>query len=152
MQAITTYLTFEKNGQAAVEFYTSIFKDSHIHSSMVLPDTGQLLHASFALNGQEFMAMDGGPHFKFEDGISLFITCKDQEEVDYYWDRLTADGGEPGRCGWLKDKFGVSWQVIPVALGQLMSDPDRAKSMRVREAMLQMSKIEVAGLQRAYEG
>lgn len=117
-----------------------------------MPGSDQLLHASFSLDGQEFMAMDAGPTFSFADGISLFVTCADQQEVDYFWEQLTADGGEAGQCGWLKDKFGVSWQVIPSALGQLMSDPDQEKSGRVMQAMLKMNKIIVADLQKAYDG
>jgi predicted 3-demethylubiquinone-9 3-methyltransferase (glyoxalase superfamily) len=146
---ITTFLTFESKGKEAVDFYVSVFKNSHINSSMVMPGSDQLLHASFTLDGQDFMAMDGGDHFKFEDGFSLFITCQDQEEVDYYWEKLTADGGAPGQCGWLKDKYGVSWQVVPTALGELMSNPDQAAAGRVMQAMLGMGKIKVAELEAA---
>ena len=150
MQKITTFLTFESNGKAAVDFYVSVFKNSQLNSAMVMPGGDKLLHASFTLDGQEFMAMDGGEHFKFEQGTSLFVTCEDQAEVDYFWEKLGA-GGEPGQCGWLKDKFGVSWQIIPTALGQLMQDPDPAKSQRVMQAMLKMGKIDVDGLRRASE-
>ncbi|MEO5950361.1 MAG: VOC family protein [Candidatus Saccharimonadales bacterium] len=149
MQKITTFLTFKSNGRDAVEFYTSLFKNSHIHSQMVMPGSNQLLHASFTLNDQEFMAMDGGEHFKFEDGISLFISCEGQDEVNHYWSALSSDGGEPGQCGWLKDKFGVSWQVVPTALGELMSNPDPEKSQRVMQAMLKMTKIEISKLEAA---
>jgi predicted 3-demethylubiquinone-9 3-methyltransferase (glyoxalase superfamily) len=152
MANITTFLTFKENGKQAVEFYCSVFKDSKINHAMTMPGSDQLLHASFVLNGKEFMAMDGGDHFKFEDGISLFIGCNDQAEVDYYWDALTADGGEPGQCGWLKDRFGVSWQVIPWRLGELMSDPDPKKSGRVMQAMLKMGKINIAELEQAHSG
>ena len=117
---------------------------------MVMPGTNQLLHASFSLDGQEFMAMDAGPDFKFEQGISLFVTCDTQDEVDYFWEKL-GEGGQYQQCGWLKDKFGVSWQVIPTALGQLMGDPDPTKSQRVMQAMLQMTKIDTKGLQDAYD-
>jgi len=151
MQKITTFLTFESRGKEAVNFYVSIFKNSKVNSVMVMPGSDTLLHASFTLDDQDFMAMDGGPHFKFAQGTSLFVTCEDQAEVDYYWEKLTADGGKPGQCGWLEDKFGVSWQIIPKALGELMQDPDRAKSQRVMEAMLKMGKIEIEGLKRAYE-
>lgn len=151
MQKITTFLTFESRGKEAVDFYVSIFKNSKVNGSMVMPGGDQLLHASFMLNGEEFMAMDGGEHFKFEDGTSLFVTCEDQAEVDYFWEKLGA-GGKPGQCGWLKDKFGVSWQIIPKALGQLMSDPDPAKAGRVRQAMLKMGKIDIAGLEQAHKG
>lgn len=151
MQKITTFLTFESRGKEAVEFYVSIFKNSQINSMMVMPGEDKLLHASFMLDGQAFMAMDGGPYFKFEVGTSLFVTCETQDEVDYFWDKLTEDGGEPGKCGWLKDKFGVSWQIIPEALGQLMGNPDHAKAMKVRDAMLQMEKIDIKGLEAAAE-
>jgi predicted 3-demethylubiquinone-9 3-methyltransferase (glyoxalase superfamily) len=152
MQKITTFLTFKKDGKKAVDFYCSIFKDSKISHAMTRPDSNQLLRAAFTLNGQEFMAMDAGdyPGFTFTDGISLFISCKDQAEVDYYWDALLADGGETQACGWLKDQFGVRWQVIPNRLGELMSDPDPAKSGRVMQAMMGMIKIDVAGLEAAY--
>lgn len=150
MPKITTYLTFDNRGKEAVDFYVSIFKNSHINSTMVMPGGQQLLHASFTLDGQEFMAMDGGPHFTFAQGTSLFVSCEDQAEVDYFWEKLTLDGGEPGQCGWLTDKFGLSWQVIPKALGQLMQGPDPTKSQHVMEAMLKMGKIDVAELERAY--
>jgi predicted 3-demethylubiquinone-9 3-methyltransferase (glyoxalase superfamily) len=149
MQKITTFLTFESRGRDAVDFYASIFKNSAVNSSMVMPGSDILLHASFTLDGQEFMAMDGGPTFTFEQGTSLFVTCDTQEEVDYFWEKL-GEGGEPGQCGWLKDKFGVSWQIVPKALGELMQDPDPAKSQRVMQAMLQMGKIDIAGLEQAY--
>lgn len=148
MQQITTFLTFEKDGAQAIEFYLSIFKNSKLNSKMVLPN-GQLIHASFELNGQGFMAMDGGDYFKFAEGMSLFVSCDGQEEVDYYWEQLTANGGEPGQCGWLKDRFGVSWQIIPTDLGELMSSGDQGQSIRVREAMLKMNKIDIAGLKQA---
>ena len=150
MQKVTTFLTFESRGMEAVKFYTSIFKDSKINSSMVLPGTDQLLHASFSLDGQEFMAMDGGDYFKMKEGISLYVDCKDQAEVDFFWEKLS-EGGSSGQCGWLKDQFGVSWQVIPRALGGLMSDPNPAKAQSVREAMLKMNKIKVDELQAAYD-
>lgn len=152
MTKITTFLTFESRGKQAVDFYTAIFKNSQVNSVMTMPGGDQLLHASFSLAGQDFMAMDGGPTFKFEEGTSLFISCEDQDEVDYYWESLTANGGKPGQCGWLKDQFGVSWQVIPKRLGELMSDPDREKSGRAMQAMLKMGKIEVQELQDAFDG
>jgi predicted 3-demethylubiquinone-9 3-methyltransferase (glyoxalase superfamily) len=151
MQKITTYLIFNSSGKEAVAFYVSIFKNSEINSIMVMPGGDQLLHALFTLDGQEFMAMDGGPHFKFEDGISLFVTCEDQSEIDYFWEKL-GNGGEVMQCGWLRDKFGVRWQIIPKALGELMSGSDQNRSMRVRDAMLKMKKIDIEGLKQAYEG
>lgn len=154
MQKITTFLSFQKDGKKAVDFYMSVFKDSKLDHAMVRPDNGTLLHAGFSLNGQEFMAIDAGgyPGFTFTDGISLYIACKDQDEVDYYWDALLANGGETQACGWLKDQFGVRWQVIPNRLGELMMDPDPEKSGRVMQAMLNMIKINVAELEAAYKG
>ncbi len=149
MQKITTFLTFKSRGKEAVDFYTKVFKNSKINSIMVMPGGEQLLHASFSLDGQDFMAMDGGEHFKFEDGTSLFVTCQDQAEVDYYWDALTVDGGEPGQCGWLKDKFGVSWQVVPTALGELMGSSDTERAGRVHGAMMKMNKIIIEDLRNA---
>jgi predicted 3-demethylubiquinone-9 3-methyltransferase (glyoxalase superfamily) len=149
MQKVTTFLTFESRGKEAVDFYVATFKNSKLNSSMVTPGGDKLLHASFTLGGQDFMAMDGGEYFKFEQGVSLFVTCDDQAEVDYFWEKLGADG-EYSRCGWLKDKFGMSWQIIPKTLGELMRDPDPAKSQRVMQAMLKMTKIDVAGLEQAY--
>jgi predicted 3-demethylubiquinone-9 3-methyltransferase (glyoxalase superfamily) len=151
MPKITTFLTFERGGKEAIELYCSIFENSTLHHMMVMPGGDQLLHAAFSLDGQEFMAMDGGEEFTFGLGTSLFVNCADQAEVDRYWDSLTATGGEPGQCGWLKDRFGVSWQIIPEILGVLMSGPDPARSMRVRDAMFTMGKLDVAGLQRAYD-
>jgi predicted 3-demethylubiquinone-9 3-methyltransferase (glyoxalase superfamily) len=151
MSKITTFITFDGHGKEAIDLYTAIFKNSKILSVMTHPETGTLLHATFTLDGQHFMAMDGGEHFTFTDGFSLFIDCKTQEEIDYYWEKLTADGGAPGKCGWLKDKFGVSWQVVPEALGQLMTDPNPTKAQSVMEAMLKMGKINIAGLQAAYD-
>lgn len=149
MQKITTFLTFKSRGKDAVDFYMKIFKNSKIHSSMVMPGGEQLLHASFSLDGQDFMAMDGGEHFSFAQGTSLFVTCQDQAEVDYYWEALTANGGEPGRCGWLTDQFGVSWQIVPTALGELMGSSDAEKAARVHGAMMKMNKIIIEDLRNA---
>jgi predicted 3-demethylubiquinone-9 3-methyltransferase (glyoxalase superfamily) len=106
---------------------------------------------SFELDGQEFMALNAGPQFKFNEAVSFFVNCATQEEVDYFWEKLTADGGEESMCGWLKDKYGLSWQIIPSALGELMGDPDPAKAQRVMQAMLKMKKIEIVGLREAYD-
>jgi predicted 3-demethylubiquinone-9 3-methyltransferase (glyoxalase superfamily) len=138
MQAITTFLTFQDQAEEAVELYTSIFPNSRIVSTR--------RHGA----GQSFIALNGGPSFSFAQGISLFVSCNTQEEVDELWERLS-EGGEQGPCGWLTDKFGVSWQVIPKTLGELLNDPDPEKANRVMSAMLQMGKIEVEGLRRAYE-
>jgi predicted 3-demethylubiquinone-9 3-methyltransferase (glyoxalase superfamily) len=157
MQKITTYLWFNNNAEEAVNFYTSIFNNSKILSVSRYPEGtpgvgGQLLTANFQIEGQEFIALNGGPQFKFNEAISLFVNCQTQEEVDTLWKKLTADGGEESMCGWLKDKFGLSWQIVPSALMELLSDPDPAKSQNVMNAMLKMHKIDIATLQRAYEG
>lgn len=152
MNKITTFLTYNNQAEEAVNLYVSIFKNSRVLSMNRMGPDGPVMSATFELDGQKFYALNGGPSFSFAEGISLYVDCQTQEEVDYYWDKLTAGGGEPGRCGWLKDKFGVSWQVIPAALIELMGDPDPAKAQRVVQAMLGMNKIEIAGLRRAYDG
>ena len=146
-QKITPFLWFDNNAEEAMNFYTSIFKDSRIKSIQRLGDN--ILTASFELNGQEFMVLNGGPRFKFTEAISLFVNCEDQQEVDDYWNKLV-NGGEPQQCGWLKDRFGLSWQIIPRALGELMGDKDPEKSKRVMDAMLQMKKIDIATLRAAH--
>jgi predicted 3-demethylubiquinone-9 3-methyltransferase (glyoxalase superfamily) len=156
MQRITTFLTFDDRAEEAIDFYTSIFESSRVVNSTRYGDAGPgpkgaLMSATFELDGQRFMALNGGPSFRFEQGISLFVDCEAQEEVDRYWEALS-EGGEKGPCGWLTDKFGVSWQVVPRALGEMLSDADPEKAQRVMNAMLQMSKIEVDDLRRAYEG
>jgi len=148
-QKITPFLWFDNNAEEAMNFYTSIFKDSRIKSIQRLGDN--ILTASFELNGQEFMVLNGGPRFKFTEAISLFVSCEDQQEVDDYWNKLV-NGGEPQQCGWLKDRFGLSWQIIPRALGELMGDKDPEKSKRVMDAMLQMKKIDIATLRAAHAG
>jgi predicted 3-demethylubiquinone-9 3-methyltransferase (glyoxalase superfamily) len=157
MQKITPFLWFNDNAEEAINFYVSIFKDSKIGTLTRYGDggpgpKGQVMTATFQLEGQQFMALNGGPHFKFTEAISLFVNCETQEEVDTLWDRLTADGGQPSQCGWLKDKFGLSWQIIPSALGRLMHDEDPARAGRVMQAMLQMQKIDIRKLKQAYEG
>jgi predicted 3-demethylubiquinone-9 3-methyltransferase (glyoxalase superfamily) len=153
---ITTFLTFDGSAEEAVDFYVSIFPDSRITSTSRYGDAapypaGTFMSATFELAGQEFVALNApGPDFTFAPGISLFVDCETQEEVDGYWYKL-ADGGEPGPCGWLKDRFGISWQVVPRALGELLGDPDREKANRAMQAMLRMSKIDIAGLEEAAE-
>jgi predicted 3-demethylubiquinone-9 3-methyltransferase (glyoxalase superfamily) len=152
---ITTFLTFDDRAEEAVDFYTSIFDGSRILSTSRYGAAGpgpegSLMTATFELAGQEFMALNGGPSFTFSQGISLFVDCETQEEVDELWEKLS-EGGEKGPCGWLTDRFGVSWQVVPRALGELLNDPDPEKANRVMQAMLQMGKIEIDGLRRAYE-
>jgi len=155
-QKITTFLWFDNNAEEAVNFYVSIFKNSKILNMSRYGDAGpgpkgSVMTCTFQLEGQEFIALNGGPHFKFTEAISLFVDCETQEEVDTLWNKLTADGGAPSQCGWLKDKFGLSWQIIPSALMEMMSDRDPAKSRRVMEAMMQMSKIELQKLKLAYD-
>ena len=155
MQKITPFLWFDQNAEEAIHFYTSIFKNSKLgeisrygEGSPGVP--GTFMTGTFHLNGQEFMALNGGPVFTFTPAISFFINCETQAEVDELWEKLSA-GGEKGQCGWLKDKFGLSWQVVPTRLSELLNDPDPEKSKRVMQAMLQMSKIEIELLQKAYE-
>jgi predicted 3-demethylubiquinone-9 3-methyltransferase (glyoxalase superfamily) len=156
MQKITPFLWFDNNAEEAVNFYTSIFKNSKIGHVTRYGDAGPgpkgtVMTATFQLNGQEFMALNGGPYFKFTEAISLFVDCDTQEEVDELWEKLSA-GGEKSRCGWLKDKYGLSWQIIPKALGKLMGDPNPQKAQAVMQAMLKMDKIIIEDLQKAYDG
>ena len=156
-QKITTYLWFDREAEEAANLYTSIFKNSKILNVARYGDAGPgpkgtAMTVNFQLDGQEFIALNGGPMYKFTEAISLLVDCETQEEVDRLWNKLTADGGEQSMCGWLKDKFGLSLQIIPSALFRLMSDPDPEKSKRVIEAMLQMKKIDVPALERAHAG
>ena len=156
MQKITPFLWFAGQAEEAMNFYTSIFRNSKIGTVSRYGDAapgpaGQVMTASFQLEGQDFLALNGGPQFAFTPAISLYVDCQDQEEVDTLWEKLSA-GGEPGRCGWLKDRFGVSWQIIPSALPRLMGDKDRAAAARVMQAMLSMSRIDIKALQAAYDG
>jgi len=156
MQKITTFLTFDGQAEEAVNLYTSVFKDSRILSTTRYGDAGpgprgSLMTASFQLAGQEFVALNGGPSFAFAEGISLFVGCDDQQEVDDLWEKLSA-GGEKGSCGWLKDRFGVSWQIVPRVLGTMLGDKDAARSGRVMQAMLQMKKLDIARLEQAFKG
>jgi predicted 3-demethylubiquinone-9 3-methyltransferase (glyoxalase superfamily) len=157
-QTITPCLWFDGQAEEAARFYTSIFPDSRIDETLKNSvDTpggkaGSTLLVSFTLAGQSYQALNGGPHDRFNDAISLAVTCKDQAEVDRYWDALTADGGRPVQCGWLKDKYGVSWQIVPRALMDMLSDPDPARVKCVMEAMMSMIKLDIAALQKAYGG
>ena len=156
MQTITPFLWFNDNAEEAMNFYASIFKNSKIGNISRFPAEGpnadgKVITASFELEGQEFMALNGGPHYSFTPAISLFVNCKTQQEVDDLWDKLV-EGGKPMQCGWLTDKFGISWQIIPSALGEMLQDDDREKAGRVMQAMMQMVKIDVDGLKRAYDG
>ena len=155
MQKITPFLWFDGNAEEAMNFYTSIFKNSKIGRITRYGDAGPgpkgaVMSATFQLDGQEFMALNGGPQFKFTEAISFFVNCETQEEVDELWEKLSA-GGQKSRCGWLKDKYGLSWQIIPSALGEMLGDKDPEKSRRVMKAMLQMDKIDIKGLEQAYK-
>ncbi len=155
MQKITPYLWFDNQAEEAMNFYVSLFKDSKIlNVSRYEVDTpeapGPVVTVTFQLAGQEFMALNGGPYFKFNEAISLFVNCETQEEVDELWEKFL-EGGEEQQCGWLKDRYGLSWQIIPSALGEMLGDPDPKKAQNVMQAMLQMRKIDIAALRRAYE-
>jgi len=156
MSKLTTCLWFDTEGEEAARFYTSVFPNSRItsvtHYGSAGPrDEGTVMTVDFELDGMPFVALNGGPDFTFSEAISLMISCETQEEVDRYWETL-AEGGEEGPCGWLKDRFGLSWQVVPRTLMELISDPDREKAQRVMAAMLRMKKIDIAELERAYAG
>jgi predicted 3-demethylubiquinone-9 3-methyltransferase (glyoxalase superfamily) len=154
MQKIMPCLWFGGNAEEAVNFYVSVFKDArildvqHYGPGAPLPE-GSVLTVTFELFGQEFMALNGSPAFTFDEAVSFIVDCESQQEVDYYWNRLTADGGEESMCGWLKDKFGLSWQIVPRRLNELLADADRAKAGRVWQAMLEMRKIDVQTLEDA---
>ena len=156
MQKINPFLWFDASAEEAAKFYTSIFKNSKISRTLRYGDAGpgpkgSVMTVEFELDGQEFVALNGGPRFTFNEAISLVVNCDTQEEVDYFWEKLS-EGGEKSRCGWLKDKFGLSWQVVPILLTELMADKDEQKAKRVMEAMLQMDKIEIEPLKRAHAG
>jgi len=146
---ITPFLWFDHQAEDAMRFYASIFKDSEVLEVTPGPG-GQAMSVRFRLEDQEFIALNAGPMYQFTEAISFFVSCETQSEVDELWAKLTADGGEESRCGWLKDKYGLSWQIIPTTLGRLLGDPDPAKAGRVMQAMLQMNKIDIAALERAY--
>src|SRR5437763_10290946 len=155
MQKITPFLWFDGKAEESMNFYVSIFKNSRVLSVSRYGDAGPgakgtVMSATFELNGQQFYALNGGPQFNFTPAISFFVNCETQQAVDELWERLSA-GGRKDRCGWLQDKYGLSWQIIPSALGKLLGDKDPKKSATVMKAMLQMNKIEIAGLQEAYE-
>jgi len=158
-QKITPFLWFDDKAEEAAKFYTSIFKNSKIGNITRYDEeaagptgrpAGSVMTVDFQLGGQEFVALNGGPMFKFTEAISFVVNCENQEEVDYFWSKLSAGGGE-SRCGWLKDKFGLSWQVVPTVLTEMLTDKDTAKAKRVMHAMLQMDKIDIAVLKKAYD-
>jgi predicted 3-demethylubiquinone-9 3-methyltransferase (glyoxalase superfamily) len=148
--SIAPFLWFDTQAEEAMNLYTSIFKRSKVTS--VSRVQGKVMSVQFELEDQKFMALNAGPQFTFTEAISFFVGCETQEEIDELWEKLIADGGAPSRCGWLKDKFGLSWQIIPNALGRMLSDKDGAKSSRVMNAMLQMGKLDLKRLEQAYAG
>lgn len=154
MQKITPFLWFDNNLEEAIEFYSSIFDDAKVinitKSGKAGPGPeGTLFSATFQLAGQTFMAMNAGPMFKFNEAISFLVSCKDQQEIDYYWEKLTAEGGEESMCGWLKDRFGLSWQIVPSNLGELLWHSDPEVSAKVMQALYQMHKLDIAALKQA---
>ncbi len=156
-QKITPCLWFDGNAEEAIEFYTSIFENSRLIDVAYYGDAGpgpkgRVMMAKFQLEGQEFLALNGGPEFHFTEAISLSVACETQQEIDEVWARLTAGGGAPGPCGWLKDRFGLSWQIVPAIVGRMLSDPDPAKSNRAMEAVLRMGKLDIETIRQAYEG
>jgi predicted 3-demethylubiquinone-9 3-methyltransferase (glyoxalase superfamily) len=150
MPSVTPFLWFDTQAEEAMNLYTSVFTRSKVVS--VSRAQGRVMSVRFEIEGQEIMALNGGPHFKLNEAFSLFVGVETQQEIDEYWDKLIAGGGSPSRCGWLKDRFGVSWQIIPNALTRMLGDKDPAKAGRAMQAMLQMDKIDLKKLQDAYEG
>jgi len=151
MKKITPFLWFDTQAEEAMNLYVSIFKNSKVLGVTPGPN-GRAMSVSFELEGQEFIGLNAGPQFKFNEAISLYVNCNTQAEVDELWEKLTSNGGEESRCGWLKDKYGLSWQIIPTALGEMLGDPDREKADRAMQAMLQMNKIDIQGLKKAFDG
>ena len=157
MQKVVPFLWYDGKAEEAIKLYTSVFKNSKIINITYWAEgspfpKNQVMNGVFEIDGQRFYAFDAGPQFKFTEAISFFVNCDTQEEIDHYWNKLTADGGQESMCGWLKDKFGVSWQIVPPILGQLLADKDKTKSGRVMQAMMQMKKIVIADLEKAAEG
>jgi predicted 3-demethylubiquinone-9 3-methyltransferase (glyoxalase superfamily) len=155
MSTITPFLWFDDDAEEAMNFYVEVFGDAKVGEVSRYGEggpgpAGAVMSATFELRGQQFMALNGGPDFPFTEAVSFFVACETQDEVDDLWEKLTK-GGEESRCGWLKDQYGLSWQIIPNALGELLNDPDPVKSQRVMQAMLQMGKIEIEGLRQAYD-
>ena len=156
-QKIIPNLWFDTEAEDAADFYTSVFKDSRIitktHYTEGAPrEAGMVMTVEWELNGQRFVGINGGPNFKFDEAVSFAIDCEDQDEVDYYWEKLIEDGGSPGQCGWLKDKFGLSWQVVPTGWDEVFSDADPKRAERAMKAMLQMTKLDIDELRRAADG
>jgi predicted 3-demethylubiquinone-9 3-methyltransferase (glyoxalase superfamily) len=156
-QKITPFLWFDTQAEEAANLYISIFKDAKLLGVSRYGDAGPgpkgtVMTATFSLFGMEFIALNGGPHFKFNESVSFLVNCDTQDEIDHYWDKLIAGGGAPSQCGWLKDKFGLSWQITPRMLGELARSGEPARVSRMMQAMMKMKKLDIAGLQRAYDG
>lgn len=156
MQKIIPFLWFDNQAEEAARFYTSLFPNSKVlnvsyYGEGMPQPAGTAMMVSFTLDGQEYMALNGGPYFSLSEAFSIYVNCETQEEVDHLWETLS-EGGEKSQCGWLKDRYGLSWQIVPTALGELMQDPDPDKTQRVTEAMLKMNKLDIQGLRDAYEG
>jgi len=156
-QKITPNLWFDMNAEEAANFYVDLFDDGRILNVARYPEgspgpAGEVMTVEWELNGQKFVGINGGPQFQFSEAVSFMISCKDQEEVDYYWDRLTADGGKEGQCGWLSDRFGLAWQVVPEGMDEVFSDPDPTKAERSMAAMMKMKKLDIAELRAAAAG
>ncbi len=157
MPKITPFLWYDNNAEEAMNFYVSIFKNSRVgytgrYGEGAPVPKGTFMVGTFSLDGQELMVLNGGPHYKLTPAFSLMVNCETQAEIDYYWERLTADGGKPVQCGWLEDKFGVSWQIVPTVFGELMGKGDAQKSSRMMQALMGMVKLDIEGLKRAYDG
>lgn len=155
--SISTFLWFDRNAETAAEFYTTLFPDSRITKTARWGDggpapKGSVMTVAFELAGHALTAINGGPHYKLTPAVSLVVSCETQDEIDHYWDALLVEGGKPSMCGWLEDRFGLSWQVIPSSIGQLLSDPDPAKAGRVGQALMTMQKLDLAALWRAHRG
>ena len=150
MPSITPFLWFDTQAEEAMNFYASVFERSKVIA--VNRAGGRVMSVTYELESQKFLALNAGPQFKFNESVSFFVGCDTQEEIDYFWEKLTADGGATNRCGWLKDKFGLSWQIVPNAMGQMLGGSDGAKSKRVMDALCQMEKLDLNRLQQAYDG
>ena len=157
MQKITPFLWFDNNAEEAMKFYVSVFQNSRVTTTARYGEAGPMpagtfMVGTFSLDGQEFMVLNGGPHYKLTPAFSLMVNCDTQEEIDYYWEKLTSDGGKPVQCGWLEDKFGVSWQIVPTILFEYFNKGDADKTNRMMQALMGMMKLDIEGLRRAYEG
>jgi predicted 3-demethylubiquinone-9 3-methyltransferase (glyoxalase superfamily) len=150
MPNVTPFLWYDSQAEDAMNLYASIFPNAKVGNVSRAGD--RVMSVDFELEGQKFMALNGGPMYKFNESVSFFVSCESQAEIDHYWTKLTADGGQPGRCGWLKDKFGLSWQIVPKSLGSFLGSADPARAKRVVDAFMQMSKLDVQKLQNAYDG